>query len=104
MNLYQKIKFIVLKNVTKGVMKLLTKTKTSIKSGVNLVSQLANCVGRNVWFETIDGIIREGKITDLKTKELIFNNNKASLVTDLIINNDSSDVVHINHLAKIEIY
>lgn len=60
-------------------------------------------VGKYVTLETGSGTIREGKMTGLRTRTVMFNNEPSELVTDIELNGDPTDTVGFADLVKIAI-
>jgi hypothetical protein len=67
------------------------------------IDALFQAVGKNVHLETSDGIIREGRMSGLRTKDIKFNRKVQSVVTELELNGDPSDCVPLSVLSVIEI-
>jgi len=67
------------------------------------ISALVSEVGNYISFETTDGLIREGKLTGLRSQSLIWNCENVEIITEIEMNGDPYDTVPINRIKKIEL-
>jgi len=67
------------------------------------IDALYIAVGKNVHLETSDGVIREGRMTGLRTKDINFNGKPQSIITEVELNGDPTDTIPLSILSTIAI-
>lgn len=67
------------------------------------IDALYAAVGKNVHLETSDGVIREGRMSGIRTKDITFNGKPQSVVTELELNGDPTDTIPLGILSHITI-
>lgn len=68
-----------------------------------LVDEIFNSIGRYIKLETSDGVNREGKITNFKTRKFTFNGRPVCLPDEIELNDDPQDSIKIDRIAKMSI-
>lgn len=67
------------------------------------ISAMVAEVGNYISFETTDGLIREGKLSGLRSQSLEWNNEDVEILTEIEMNGDPYDTVPINRIKRIEL-
>ncbi len=67
------------------------------------IDDIVQGVGNNVNLETTDGIRRNGRLSAVRTRRIVFNNGIQEIVTDLELNGDPTDTVAVAQLSTITI-
>lgn len=67
------------------------------------IDQIFGAIGSYVHLETSDGVIRSGRLTGLRTKNIKFNGAPQEVVTEMELNADPADCVPVAQLESIKI-
>ncbi len=70
----------------------------------NWINELEKSLGKNISFETRDGVIREGKLTGFTTRKVIFNESTVYVLTEVELNKDAMDRTPFDRIDKMEIF
>jgi fatty acid-binding protein DegV len=65
------------------------------------IDQIVRSTGQYVRVETLDGVIREGRLSSLRTRELTMFGAKVLLPTDLELNGDPMDTIALDRVDKL---
>jgi hypothetical protein len=68
------------------------------------IDELLKSLKKNIYLETSEGVVREGKLTGFTIRELEFNNSTVEVITELELNQDPMDRIPFDRLTKVEIY
>jgi len=67
------------------------------------IDDLLNSIDKFVWLETTDGLERQGKITGYSTRKFVLNGKTVHIPVEIELNNDSSDRVPLDRVAKMKL-
>lgn len=67
------------------------------------LNELGDATGEFIRMETSDGVIREGKVTGLRTREIQVNGEQELIPTEVELNGDPNDTVPLDRLIRIDI-
>lgn len=67
------------------------------------LNELGDSTGDFIRLETSDGIVREGKITGLRTRAIQFNNEQELMPTEVELNGDPNDTVALDRIIRLDI-
>jgi hypothetical protein len=65
---------------------------------------ISRSVGDNIELETYDGLVRQGKMTGLTTRQIVFNDEKVEIPTELELNGDPLDRIPLTVIKKLDLY
>lgn len=74
--------------------------KTTTING-DWVADLVGSIGQYIFFETKDGVSRNGRLTCIHTRDFLWNGKKVSLPFEIELNGDVYDSVPIDRLTKL---
>lgn len=67
------------------------------------LNEVHGAVGSYVYLETVDGIRREGRLSGLRLKSVIFNGEERGVIHELELNGDPTDCVEFYRVASMEV-
>ena len=76
--------------------------KTPVSLG-KWIDDINDGVGKYVKMETRDGVVREGRLSGLRTRQIVFNGKIQEIVTELELNGDPTDTVDFGVLESVSI-
>jgi len=65
------------------------------------MDEINGSLGEFIRLETTDGLIREGKLSGLRTRQLLLDDAEVDIITEVELNGDPTDTVAINRIAKL---
>jgi hypothetical protein len=65
------------------------------------IDELVATTGQYVRLETSDGVIREGRLSGLRTRELTWNGAKVLIPTEVELNGDPNDTIPMDRIAHL---
>lgn len=74
----------------------------SKKSG-NWVQSLVESTGKNINLETVDGVIRGGKISGFTFRKFYFNDREQQFPIEVELNGDPNDRVNVDRILRMVI-
>lgn len=63
------------------------------------IDEMVDLTGHYIRLETGDGIVREGRLSGLRTRELQFGDQKVLIPTELEINGDPNDTIPLDRIT-----
>jgi hypothetical protein len=73
----------------------------TVKGSGKWMEEIHNNVGEFMRLETIDGVVREGRMSGLRLRQLELNGKQVEIITELELNGDPTDCVELYRVAKI---
>lgn len=67
------------------------------------IDELVDATGRMIRVETLDGVRRIGRLTGLRSRQIMYQDVKEEIPTDLELNGDPHDSVSIANLRSLNI-
>lgn len=67
------------------------------------MDKVHDMVGEFVSLETIDGVVREGRLTGLRNDSMTFNGEKVDRIRELEFNGDPTDCVEMYRIARMDL-
>ena len=67
------------------------------------IDELIESVGEFVSLETVDGVMREGRISGFTYRSFIFNGDEVQLPIEIEVNGDPNDRIPIDRIATFDI-
>lgn len=67
------------------------------------IDELFKATGRPVRVETIEGVVRHGRLTGLRTRIFEYNGFKQEIVEEIELNRDPSDTISLSRIAILNI-
>lgn len=67
------------------------------------IDALVNSCGQYVRLETLDGGVREGRLSGLRTRELSMFGAKVLMPTDVELNGDPNDTIAIDRIMELRL-
>lgn len=80
----------------------MTKKKAKKKIGM-VIGRVTESLGRFIHLETTDGVAREGKLTGLRTQEVILNGQTLDMPVALELNGDPNDFIMLLQIYRLDI-
>lgn len=68
------------------------------------MDRIHNGVGKFINLETVDGGVREGRLSGLRMVSMDFDGTMVDVVNELELNGDPTDTIPVNRIAKIRLY
>lgn len=92
-----------MKSVSKKKKRVAKKIKKTKKTRGAWIGEVIGSVGRYIHIETTDGVFREGKLTGLRTRDVMFNGQEAQLPVAVELNGDPNDFIDLSVVHSMEI-
>ncbi len=67
------------------------------------IDELVHTIGQYIRLETTDGIVREGRMSGLQSRQLRWNGEPVEILTELELNGDPFDRVPLDRIAILEV-
>ena len=67
------------------------------------MDQIHKSVGKYVNLETVDGVIRGGRLSGLRLDKVTFNGQEADAIRELELNGDPTDCVEMYRIKRIDL-
>lgn len=79
-----------------------TKRKRKKKPGA-WIDMVDGSIGKFIHLETGDGVHREGKLTGLRTREMIFNGEEVDVPIAVELNGDPNDYIEFSVIHRLDV-
>lgn len=67
------------------------------------IDELVHTIGQYVRLETGDGIVREGRLSGLGSRQLRWNGEPVEILTELELNGDPADRIPLQRIIDLEV-
>ena len=67
------------------------------------IDEMVGNVGQYISIETSDGMVREGRLSGMKSRELELNGKPVEILTELELNGDLYDTIPLERIARINV-
>lgn len=77
--------------------------KPEVRNKGQYVDELFQATGRPCRVETIEGAVRSGRLSGLRTRHFNYNGFDQEIVEEIELNKDPSDTIPLSRIAKLNI-